>query len=390
MKLLVIGHSYATAFAQEKFAMMKELDPSLRLCIVVPPNVSYFSRTQAAERHPALSEEIAVIRSLAGKPPSTYLPNPLHLIRTVRTFSPDVVLIEEDPHSVVGTEACIVMRIFCPSAKLAFFSWDNLARRPKFPLSVIKRLLTKFAFAKTSLIICGNSEAQRLLGSSKNYLGSSVVLPQVGIAPFGVGRTGESNHRPVIGFVGRLVPEKGLILLLEVLSDLRHLNWELTVVGSGSLAPELRSRWQAVFGDRLTLKGPVSHVDVPDCLRALDIFVLPSQSTPTWKEQFGLTLAQAMMAGVACIGSSSGAIPEVLGDAGLIFEEGSHTHLKDALETLITLPDRRYEFAAAGRRRAIEEFSTSIVAGRYLAALKRTVDSSKLTASPQMRFSGAS
>jgi len=61
-------------------------------------------------------------------------------------------------------------------------------------------------------------------------------------------------------------------------------------------------------------------------------------------EQFGLTLAQAMMAGVAVIGSSSGAIPNVLGPGGIIFKEGNIDSLKSALKTLIESKDERDRF----------------------------------------------
>ena len=62
--------------------------------------------------------------------------------------------------------------------------------------------------------------------------------------------------------------------------------------------------------------------DVPRHLRALDALVLPSESTPLWKEQFGHVLIEAMACGVPVVGSDSGAIPEVIGEAGLLFPGG--------------------------------------------------------------------
>jgi glycosyltransferase involved in cell wall biosynthesis len=391
MKLLVIGRTYATAFSQEKFAAMKAIDPDLKLCIIVPTHFGHFSKkARPAERHPALADDIATFRIVAGKPPSTYFFNPFHLAKKFKKFSPDVVLIDEDPHSVLGAETCFLMGLFCPSAKRIFFTWDNLARDHRFPFGFIKRALTKYGFSKTSLIVCGNSEAQRLLAPAKNYTGSSVVLPQLGIEPFAARQTPIAKVSPIIGFVGRLVPEKGLVLLLEALSQLKHLEWELNVIGSGPLESEIQGRWQSAFGDRLKYRAAVPHSGVADCLRALDIFVLPSLTTPRWKEQFGLTLAQAMMAGAACVGSSSGAIPEVLGNAGVIFEEGNRKQLQDVLSALITSPARRQELAQAGWSRAMAQFSHSVVSARYLAALKHTLHDPNSALPPRVRFSEVS
>jgi glycosyltransferase involved in cell wall biosynthesis len=56
-----------------------------------------------------------------------------------------------------------------------------------------------------------------------------------------------------------------------------------------------------------------------DIMKDFHVFVLPSHTTPVWKEQFGVVLIEAMFSHAAVVGSSSGAIPEVVGDAGVIF-----------------------------------------------------------------------
>jgi glycosyltransferase involved in cell wall biosynthesis len=69
-------------------------------------------------------------------------------------------------------------------------------------------------------------------------------------------------------------------------------------------------------------------------MRAFDVMVLPSRSIPTWREQFGRVLTEAMACGTPLIGSSCGAIPEVIGDAGLIVPEEDHLALAGALDRL--------------------------------------------------------
>ena len=71
-----------------------------------------------------------------------------------------------------------------------------------------------------------------------------------------------------------------------------------------------------------------------------------------------------MACGVPVIGSSSGAIPEVIGDAGLVFPERDHDALTSALEALRLEPDRRHSLAEAGRERARAHFSNQTIAER--------------------------
>jgi glycosyltransferase involved in cell wall biosynthesis len=180
----------------------------------------------------------------------------------------------------------------------------------------------------------------------------------------------------VVGFIGRLVPEKGLRLLMAALGRLPSLPWKLLLVGAGPLEQEIRRDWMAKFPGRIVLIPAVPYESVPRYLRCSDIFVLPSNSTPHWMEQFGLTLAQAMMLGIASIGSSSGAIPEVLGPGGIVFEEGNTEQLVRALEELLSSPARREQLAALGREFALKNYTQEGVAARYVAVFERVLSSS--------------
>ena len=68
--------------------------------------------------------------------------------------------------------------------------------------------------------------------------------------------------------------------------------------------------------------------EVPAVLRALDVLVLPSLTTPSWKEQFGRVLQEAMACAIPVVGSDSGEIPHVIGDAGLVTPEGDAAALR--------------------------------------------------------------
>ena len=101
----------------------------------------------------------------------------------------------------------------------------------------------------------------------------------------------------------------------------------------------------------------VASGEMPQFYNSLDLLVVPSLTQPNWKEQFGRVIMEAMACGVPVIGSDSGEIPHVLGDAGVIVPEGDIPALARALDALIQDSQRRRELAALGRARALTTFS---------------------------------
>jgi glycosyltransferase involved in cell wall biosynthesis len=89
----------------------------------------------------------------------------------------------------------------------------------------------------------------------------------------------------------------------------------------------------------------------------MDVLVLPSRTRPHWKEQLGRVLIEAMACEVPVVGSRSGAIPDVIGDAGLLFPEGDVARLREAIDRLLGDEGYGRDLAARGRRRAETEFS---------------------------------
>jgi glycosyltransferase involved in cell wall biosynthesis len=99
-----------------------------------------------------------------------------------------------------------------------------------------------------------------------------------------------------------------------------------------------------------------------DYYRSLDVLVLPSRSRSNWKEQFGRVLVDAMACGVPVVGSTCGEIPNVIGDAGLIFPEGDAALLRDHLRALQNDPSLRRDLAQRGRQRVLDRFTQGQIA----------------------------
>jgi glycosyltransferase involved in cell wall biosynthesis len=168
----------------------------------------------------------------------------------------------------------------------------------------------------------------------------------------------------LVGYVGRLVKQKGLLVLLEAIA-LINPEVHLSIVGSGPLKQELLMKINALgLNGRVELHEGISHQEVPRYLREMSVLVLPSLTTPRWKEQFGHVLIEAMAIGVPVIGSDSGAIREVVGDAGLIVPEGSAEAIAAALAQLFSSPALRAELVARGHERVRTQFTDDVVATR--------------------------
>jgi len=169
-----------------------------------------------------------------------------------------------------------------------------------------------------------------------------------------------SPQSPVkILFVGRLVKEKGILDLLEALKRRfkvqgSRLKVELQIIGQGPLEKKIRKMSTPI---PIEIKKNISYKDMPQIYQNADIFVLPSKPTKHWEEYYGMVLIEAMACGLPVISTKSGAIPEVVGDAGILVKPGSVRQLKEALGKLIKSKKLRKSLGQKARKRAEKYFN---------------------------------
>ena len=282
--------------------------------------------------------------------------------RQVRAFRPDVVHIDEEPYNLATWHALWHARR--AGARTLFFSWQNIAR--DYPLPV--RWGEQWVLRHVDYAVVGTQSAAEVW-RAKGYRGPLAVIPQFGVDPdlFSPAPRSRQGGTLVIGFVGRLVEEKGGADLLDALARLDGLPWQLDVIGDGPAKPALIEQARRLrLADRVTF-DTLPSTRMPGYYRGLDALIVPSLTRPNWKEQFGRVISEAMACGVPVIGSSSGAIPDVVGDAGLIFPEGDVTALADRLGKIMRHPEVRRDLAARGRRRVLERYTQAHVAAQTVA-----------------------
>lgn len=163
-------------------------------------------------------------------------------------------------------------------------------------------------------------------------------------------------------------PLKGLHVLIAALGRLRDRvpTARAVVIGSLREGPAKRALKEAGLADRVSFTGGVDRTDVAELFARADIAVFPSLF-----EGFGLPAAEAMACGAPVIVSDGGALPEVVGEAGLVTPAGNDEALADTIASLLADPQRREALGRAGAQRARTEFSWTRHAHAALALYHR-------------------
>ncbi|MBI4546342.1 MAG: glycosyltransferase family 4 protein [Ignavibacteriae bacterium] len=295
------------------------------------------------------------------------------LKKTVQSVRPDVLHIDEEPYSVVTYQAMRLAKGYSISS--LFFTWQNIYKRYPFPFSWFEI----YNYSHASVAIAGNNEALNVL-QRKGFAKEIFVIPQFGVDLCLYTRRDSSalkrelfssSEAGVIGYVGRLVEEKGIMDLIEAFSKVKR-NIYLLIVGNGPL--EHRISVRAAQLDILKRVKIIPHVPsdrIPEYLNVMDCLVLPSRTRTTWKEQFGRVLIEAMACEVPVVGSTSGEIPHTIGNAGLLFEESNIDDLYQKISLILSNSQLKKQLRHEGRRRVGERFTQRHIAAQTLEVYKK-------------------
>ncbi len=358
-RVLMISKACVVGAYQRKLEEMATLAPEMELILVVPPYWRNGRGRIPLERAHLRGYCLEVLPiAFNGHFHLHFYPQ---LGRLLRRYRPQIVHIDEEPYNLATYHANRLARHL--GAKTLWFSWQNLHRIYPPPWSWMER----YTLHHSDYAIVGSHAAARVW-RAKGYTGPLAIIPQFGVDPALFSPS--SDPRPAtpvhIAYVGRLVPEKGVDLLLRAVATLKGA-WYLTILGDGPQREALRAITRTLkLEGRVRFQAPIPSTDMPAFYRTVDVLVLPSRTRLNWTEQFGRVLIEAMACGVAVVGSDAGEIPHVIGEAGLIFPEADIFALHIALHRLLTTPSLRRTLGQRGRARVQTHFTQRAIAQQTL------------------------
>lgn len=365
MRILMVSKACIVGIYQRKLELIAQY-PDIELRVLVPSSwqdergITYLERVYTDGY-----ELIETPLRFNGNFHLHYYPEFAHHLKA---WQPDIVHLDEEPYNLATWLMLRATRQ--TSAKALFFSWQNIERQYPPPF----RWLENYVLKHSDFALMGTASAADIW-RAKGYRGDLAVIPQFGVDAnlFVAADKPKTADEPVqIGYAGRLVPEKGIDLILQALAKLKHLNWQLRIIGGGPAQTALQQQTQQLgIADKVTFLGLVPSIEMPTHFQNLDILVIPSRTQSNWKEQYGRVIIEAMASGTVVIGSDSGAIPDVIGEAGLIFPEDDEQALGQALQKLISDADCRAELIRLGQQRVRDNFTQEHIAEQTVEVYRR-------------------
>lgn len=370
MRVLMISKACVTASYRTKLAYLNSYE-DLDMGLVVPDHWG----SLPFESDPR-DEEYAIFKQkimLNGHNHFHWYPQ---LDEAIEAFNPDLIHIDEEHYSFVTMRAVrMANRLDIPSV---FFTWQNLDKNYPWPFSNFEQRV----FSGTVAGIAGNQEARDIV-VRKGFTKPVAIIPQFGtdLSLFEprdrheMRDRYEIRHQFVVGFVGRLIEDKGIGDLLRAMEEpLRDdPGMSLLFVGEGDFKAQIQEWMRDTgLGPQTIFLPWVTSGTMVDVTNLMDVLVLPSRTTKRWKEQFGRVLTEAMACGVVVIGSNSGEIPHVIGDAGMVFAEGDAKALQSVILHMRNNPEDYKKYQQRGLERVAMHFSQEAIA-RKTEAFYRTL-----------------
>lgn len=368
--LLSVSHSAVVSGYRKRYSEVAR-QSDLAISLLVPRRWRQFNRMIDLEESEDGPYRIIARQPVAWGISAHGLRNAAHIYpglgRLLGELKPDILELWEEPFSAVAFQAIRTAKRILPNTRIIFFSAQNIRKEYPPPFSWFER--STYRRADFAFVI--NREAETVI-REKGWAGGSLVLP-LGVDP-GFFRPLDASARRdelgldkfTVGFVGKLEAQKGVLDLIRAVAALPG-EVRLLVIGDGPLLNRARG-----LATELGLTGSarfipaVPYDTMPELLNCLNVLVLPSVTEPGLKEQFGRVLIEAMSCAVPVIGSDSGEIPHVIGDAGLIFPEGDCRRLTEQIEALRKDPARRKELGERGRARVRKLYSWEEIARRQI------------------------
>lgn len=299
-----------------------------------------------------------------GTHPNAFVYDPVPIWRALGG-RPDLLDLHEEPFALATAEILALRALRRRREPYLLYSAQNIDKRYPIPFRWFEAYALRHA---AGAYVC-NREAGEILERKGLPVPATYIPLGVDTAAFTPRERVAPGGQAVIGYIGRLEPHKGVATLVRAVAA--ESTWTLQITGDGSERAAL-VELAATLGaaDRVVFRGFADGADLAERYRELDVVAVPSVPTPGWLEQFCRVAVEAMAAGVPVVASRTGAIPDVVADAGVLVEPGDAAALGRGIREALD-PSRWEQLRTAGLAHA-QDFTWDRVAAAH-AALYRAV-----------------
>ncbi len=356
IRVVRIAHASLTPALRGRERGLARRFPQIEMEVIAPPR--WHETGVDVEAVPDDLFRVRTARTFFSKHIQLFAYDPFPIIEAFRRHKPHLIDMDHEPYSVQCAEIITLRNLFAPKTPIVMQTAQNIPKKYPPPFSFLERR----AFRQVAgAYMC--SETVREVLVAKGFQ-KPMQIAYFGVDPEAFRPIERSPFEPfTIGYIGRVLEPKGVLVLVDALAQIKSENWRLLVVGDGDVKTGME-RKLAEHGllERCRFVGAVQYDETPAYFRKIDVLAIPTLTTKSWREQFGRVIIEAMACRVPVIGSTCGAIPEVIGDAGIVVPENDAKALAEALRQVINNKKLRAGFAEAGWRRVRENYTWERVA----------------------------
>lgn len=375
-QLLFLSHYGANQQFQDWYVAIAAL--GYRVTVIVPKHIIYPNGyTSLRFSQPREINGVSYIPSRLWSKRhynlSGYFPE---LPLQIHKLQPDAIIVTDDVYTRDVSQVIRWRKLLSPASQIVCWGQAKYLHNPSYHAPQIQRRLQRNLQNINKLVARNKYESQNIQQyisdaqqvrhmywgtDTQQFYPRNISLQQKRSI------TGLDIHDTdiVISFLGRIVPEKGVLELVHAIQQLPS-QYYAQIVGSGKT--DYLHRITAYIQKhhlqhRIHIIPAQPYNTLPDIYAAADLVILPTLSRHNFSELFGRVLAEAMLTRTLVLGSDNGSIPEVIGNPQCIFPEADIAHLAGYIQRLIDLPaSQKQAILDNNYQRALQQYTVQVAA----------------------------